>query len=90
LVFFYKIRRETNPDTDMLADLRHWFMSFGKERACYAKAPAFASLRLLFIYTYFSSYGCEVHQDAQHLFWFTIYIFFIYLDLSVISIIMSQ
>jgi len=31
----------------MMVDLRHYSVSFGKERACYAKAPAFVSFRLV-------------------------------------------
>ena len=41
--------RGSIPDTDMMVDLRHYSMSFGKERVCCTKAPAFMSFRLVLV-----------------------------------------
>jgi len=47
----------------MLVDLSHYSMSFGKERACYVKAPALASFLLVLIS---SIYLILMHSSGDH------------------------
>jgi len=49
-LFFLEYAGETIPDTDMMVDLRPYYVSFDKERVCCAKAPAFVSFRLVLYY----------------------------------------